>query len=530
MHASSRDEPSLLNLGEQHEEGEREAFEALQARLPDLFRQQFRDPMVPRTVIVLPSLSFHPDELAKIAGVSHYEERMLCMLMLLRLPRTTVIYLTSQRIDPAVIDYQLHLLAGVPSNHARRRLRLFSAEDASAIPLTQKLLERPRLLERIKAAIPDIDAAHLTCFTSTELERSLAVQLGVPLYACDPALLHLGTKSGSRDTFRAAGVDLPDGSEHLRDMQDVRSALARLKLKHPDLKRAVVKLNDGFSGEGNAVIDLRACEGDVEAWLAQHLAPNLAFEAPHETFEAYAEKFRDMCGIVECFVEGKDKRSPSVQIRVNPLGEAAPVSTHDQVLGGPSGQVFLGCTFPADESYRLAIQDLGVRIADVVRDQGVIGRFGVDFVSVPDGDGWKHYGLEINLRKGGTTHPLMVLHFLTDGHYAAKTGLFITPQGQPRYYYASDNVCSDRYRGLLPDDLIDIVVENGLHFHGATQQGVAFHLIGALSEFGKLGMVCIADSPASAQRLRDRTIAVIDRATEGVRRRSQPTLTKGEQT
>jgi hypothetical protein len=42
---------------------------------------------------------------------------------------------------------------------------------------------------------------------------------------------------------------------------------------------------------------------------------------------------------------------------------------------------------------------------------------------------------------------------------------------------------------LTPDDLIDIAVMNGLHFHSATQEGVAFHLLGALSEFGKLGLL-----------------------------------------
>jgi hypothetical protein len=38
---------------------------------------------------------------------------------------------------------------------------------------------------------------------------------------------------------------------------------------------------------------------------------------------------------------------------------------------------------------------------------------------------------------------------------------------------------------------------------------VLFHLIGALSEFGKLGMTAIANSPAEAEALYDRTIAVL---------------------
>ena len=41
---------------------------------------------------------------------------------------------------------------------------------------------------------------------------------------------------------------------------------------------------------------------------------------------------------------------------------------------------------------------------------------------------------------------------------------------------------------------------NGLHFHAATGEGVAFHLIGALSEFGKLGVVCIGETARAPMR------------------------------
>jgi predicted amidohydrolase len=82
--------------------------------------------------------------------------------------------------------------------------------------------------------------------------------------------------------------------------------------------------------------------------------------------------------------------------------------------------------------------------------------------------------------------------------------------GQPRCYYASDNLESERYRGLTPEDLIDISVMNSLHFHAALGEGVAFHLIGALSEFGKLGVVCIGGTHERAEALYRNTIQVLD--------------------
>ena len=70
-------------------------FERLQKKLTSQFQEVFPHAQVPRTVVVIPSLSLDPEELAKISGVHHYEERMLCMLMLLRMPRTNVVYVTS---------------------------------------------------------------------------------------------------------------------------------------------------------------------------------------------------------------------------------------------------------------------------------------------------------------------------------------------------------------------------------------------------------------------------------------------------
>ncbi|MGW8367065.1 MAG: pyruvate kinase, partial [Gammaproteobacteria bacterium] len=54
-------------------------------------------------------------------------------------------------------------------------------------------------------AVDDVDNAHMVVFNSSPLERRLAVELGVPLNACDPDLTHLGSKTGSRRLFREAG-------------------------------------------------------------------------------------------------------------------------------------------------------------------------------------------------------------------------------------------------------------------------------------------------------------------------------------
>lgn len=98
-----------------------------------------------------------------------------------------------------------------------------------------------------------------------------------------------------------------------------------------------------------------------------------------------------------------------------------------------------------------------------------------------------------------TTHPFLVLEFLTGGRYQSETRELLTPAGRPRSYFASDNLESTRDRGLTPDDLVDIAVTNGRHLHAATAEGVVFHLFGAPHEFGKLGVVCIGADAGLAE-------------------------------
>jgi hypothetical protein len=103
-----------------------------------------------------------------------------------------------------------------------------------------------------------------------------------------------------------------------------------------------------------------------------------------------------------------------------------------------------------------------------------------------------------------------MLQFLTDGMYHADTGEYLTSSGNKRFYFASDNVSNDAYKGLIPDDLIEICIYHGLMYDGAAQEGVMFHLVGALSEFGKLGLVCVGSSPEKAKEYYDKTISILD--------------------
>lgn len=496
---------------------EQQIFTELQSRFTEQYATVFPDKLAPRTVVILPSLSLDMEILSKIKGAPHYEERMLCLLMLLRMPTTKVIYVTSLPVADSIIDYYLHLLPGITSFHARQRLTLLSCHDGSVVPLTKKVLARPRLMERIRQLISDPFSAHLTCYTITQLEKTMAVQLGIPLFGTDPDKFYEGSKSGGRKNFRVSSVNFPDGFEDLHTKEEVIKAIADLKLKYPAMRKAVVKMNDGFSGDGNAIYKYPALnEGSMEEQIRQSLSTHFKPVSKEVSEALFFEKLNEMGGIVEEFLDGEIKMSPSVQCVITPSKKVEIVSTHDQLLGGDDGQIFLGAIFPADKTYSISLAQEGRKIAETLAGKGAMGRFAIDFISVkqPD-DSWTHYAIEINLRKGGTTHPFLMLQFLTDGNYDELTGQYLTASGNERFYFASDNVSSENYKGLTPEDLVNIAVYHDLIYDGAAQEGVMFHLVGALSEFGKLGLVCIGNSPEAARAYYDKTIEILDFETSG---------------
>ena len=485
----------------------------------DIFDQDNYD------ILVIPSFSVDQQVGDKVSGFLHYEERLLFSLIRLRNPLTRVIYITALPLCPIVIDYYLQLLPGIPFSHARDRLLLISTYDGSLKPLTQKILERPRLVAKIRRALRP-NKSYMVCYNSTKLEQQLSLKLGIPLLAASPEVLDWGSKSGSRRIFAEAGIPHPDGGYTVRNVDDLVEELWQLWQRQPALKRIVVKLNEGFSGEGNAILNLRPIHNhapdrsnsiETKAALYTQLA-EMSFQGAGETWETFSARIPELGVIVEAFIEGEVKRSPSVQGYIRPSGEVEIVSTHDQILGGTDGQVYEGCYFPADADYRYQLQELGLKVGEVLATKGAIERYSVDFVTVQHSETkqWDIQAIEINLRKGGTTHPFMTLRLLTNGSFDYDTGRFLSQQNQEKYYIATDNLQKEQYKGLLPDDLMDIIAQERLHFDSSSRTGTVFHLMGALSEFGKLGLTSIGNSLEEAQEIYDRVETVLDKATDTI--------------
>jgi len=500
-------------------------FDALQARMPGVWeamRLNYDD----ESVVVIPSITLDRAVASSGTMTQAMEERFLFLLVLLRQPRLRMIYVTSMPIADEIIEYYLALLSGVIPSHARARLSLVAVHDASPRSLSEKLLERPRLLARIADLIPNPERSHLVPYNTTELERDVALCLGIPMYAADPRLAPLGSKSGCRQLFAEVGVPYPLGVENLRTLDEMADAIVGMRAQHPSMDSAIVKLNEGVSGAGNAVVRLSGLpvpgSSDERSEVLARLRV-MELESQNTPFDAYVAKLAEGAGIVEERITGTDLRSPSVQLRVLPGGEVELLSTHDQLLGGASGQSYLGCVFPAAPEYARSITKHAEVIGQRLAREGAIGRFAVDFVVVRGVAGdWTPYAIELNLRKGGTTHPFLTLQFLTDGRYDPGTALFLTPRGHEKHLVATDHLESDQLKGLMPADLFDIVARHGLHFDQSRQVGIVFHMISCLTERGRIGLTAVGDSAEEAdRRYREAQRVVLEEARASV---EQPPL------
>jgi hypothetical protein len=485
-------------------------FERLKLRLAALWAEIFPRDDAPYTCVVVPSVSIGSDELKRHPEAAFYEETLLFFLIRLRNPRARIVYVTSEPIPQAVLDYYLHFLAGIPASHALARLTVLSAYDSSERPLTEKILERPRLLHKILAAIPDPTRAYLAVFRSTPLERRLAVALGIPLNAADPGMDDLSTKSSSRRVFREAGVALPAGAEDLRSSEDLLEALAELRGRRPDVARAVLKLDRSYWDEGHAVFRFPASSGSGALRTALE---QIQLATPGDTPAAFLERFAKGGGVAEELLEAAERRTASSQIRISAVGELTLTSTHDEIRSGELLLTTAGCRFPADDAYRQALQGAGLRVGRVLARRGLVSRASIEFLIAKQGGAGEPgiFGSEINLGVGGSTHPLLAVRFLSAGALDPASGLFHSPAGIPKYYRATDTLAAREYRGLSPDDLIEILTMNKLHYSPRTESGALFYMLGAIAELGRVGMVAVGSSREEAEAVYEHTVHVLNR-------------------
>jgi pheganomycin biosynthesis PGM1-like protein len=88
---------------------------------------------------------------------------------------------------------------------------------------------------------------------------------------------------------------------------------------------------------------------------------------------------------------------------------------------------------------------------------------------------------------------------VTGGRYDAAGGRLVAA-GRAKSYLATDNLKSGSLVGCQPHEVIARVDRLGLGFDARRRTGTTLHLLGALREYGKMGVTCIGDTEEEARQ------------------------------
>jgi hypothetical protein len=106
----------------------------------------------------------------------------------------------------------------------------------------------------------------------------------------------------------------------------------------------------------------------------------------------------------------------------------------------------------------------------------------------------------VNLRRGGTTAPIVVLSSLLPGSYDIY-GRWRLPDGSARYYCATDHLGDPPWTGLPPGQVIDGLRCAGLEFDRRTGTGVVLHMLSGIAIDGRFGLTAVGGSAHEARHL-----------------------------
>lgn len=305
------------------------SFGKVQAGLGDVWALNRPGTTRDHVIVALPSFSVGESLL------SHYRERipalehryLLASLMLHRIESCEMVFVSCEAPGDEIVEYYTALVRPERRHGMRKRFRTLVVPDRSARSVAAKLLDRPELLDQLRTSLAD-RPAFIEPWNVTEAEVEVAMRVGAPLNGTPPQLWPLGFKSAGRKLFTRAAVPVPFGSEDVRSVDDVISAISAIRTNRPTATSVVIKHDDSGAGDGNVVMDLRQ-PGDVRARV--------------EGLPEWYRRDLSKGGVVEELVVGRRFTSPSVQVDVTPFGEVVVLATHEQVLSGDGAR----CTWVA---------------------------------------------------------------------------------------------------------------------------------------------------------------------------------------
>jgi len=442
----------------------------------------------PRTIVSIQSVSLGGLTSRYLRGLNYFEERNFYFVDLLRNRNRECVAVLSDDIDRRFLEHAMSEGARAcnlsTSDVARRWKTVFIPTDGRS-SLSELLLRTPRAFGALREIVERCENPILDFWTVSEHELELAKALGLPHFGLREEQLSIDSKSNGRAIFEALEIRHPRGHRNIHSADDAQRALADLSSRS-DARSFLIKLNCEEAGNGIARVRRSMIDGSRDRFVA-HL--EVSKKIP---LEAFVSQIGRQGAVVEEYIEAPITSFPSVKMNVRPDGQVVNLATHDQVL---TGMAYSGSRFPANEEYRKELIARGYEIAVDLAAKGVRGIVSVDFIATREraAGPWTLWGLEINARKGATTHPYLWTRLLTDATYDERTGRLNSRSGQIKYR-SSEYVHVDGLENVSPGALLDAIRHAGLAFDHAAQRGVFVHMATSLRDFSKFGATFVGHS------------------------------------
>ncbi|KAJ3216255.1 hypothetical protein HK099_005937 [Clydaea vesicula] len=352
-----------------------------------------------KDVIIVPSLSLDSHLLSEINGLIHYESRLLYNILSLRYQSNRLFYFSSIQIDPAIIDYYFELIKENLEDlqEAKNRFFLISVNDfRNNLCLSHKLLLRPNLLTHVASLLRKDDksvASDLKVFRGTAYEEKIAEKFALDLNSTKGKDLDWGGKAGSRTIFKELNIPhIPGTYTAEKNLESFFKSIIDVLKNNPNAKKGIVKLDQGFSGKGNATMNVEETNKilhsteDKEANVEKALVAlkkaylNLKFSCESETIENFTNSLKHLGAIFELFYDTRAKdpklvTSPSVQVLIKNDLTVITLSTHEQIL---EGHCYTGCRYPCNEDYREELEKFGKKVGQFLAKKKIADYFSVD--------------------------------------------------------------------------------------------------------------------------------------------------------
>ena len=201
------------------------------------------------------------------------------------------------------------------------------------------------------------------------------------MYGADPGFFPLGTKSGCRRLFarKACASARCRGPATPRRGRSTRSRHAR---RQAGSRQALVKLNEGVAGRGNALVDLaefrHRATTDERTELSRRVA-GMSFENERPTLDAYLAKLAGPAAWSRSD-QGSELPEPERAASGHAVGRGRAALDPRPALGRAERPALPRLPLPGGRGIRAHDRREAARIGERLAREGVLGRFAVDFV------------------------------------------------------------------------------------------------------------------------------------------------------